>query len=132
MASFKETFGESAIKVLGSLSHTTLRCQLPRVEYSCPYSTSLETALVQSFNSWWHHPAELESYRKVCWQHPIGTFSTLFFEKLLAETQTDIDLCSSRVGPFICTCMLPEPLSQWAEMEWYGSGIVATLPPLNT
>lgn len=53
-----------------------------------------------------HPPTELESYRKICWLHPVCTCSVLFLGKLLSETRTGTELCGSRV-----VALYPQPPS---------------------
>ena len=80
----KERYGESATEVQGpcaeSLSHTTLRHHLPRIEPSYSYSTSLGTALA-------HPPTTVGTTqlnlspagRSVCWLHSARMCDVLFF-----------------------------------------------------
>ena len=93
-----------------SISHITLRCYIHWVEHCYPYNTGLGSALAQYSNFLHQDPAEPASCIKVCRLHQLGLSVPFIMEKLLVETPTDIELCSSREGailPSLCASSIP-------------------------
>lgn len=84
-----------------AISHITLRHRLARIGHSYFYSTSLGSPLTWSSNTNdTILPSLSQAERNVGWTQQ-GPLCILSLEKLLADTQTDIELWGFGMGPVL-------------------------------